>query len=486
MSVLQVLGLLPYFYGLLACLLLFVFASSYASTVRGVSLSLSAAQLSVFVVLTIFVLLFRFTLAPFSGFSMLILPFTQFYFCLITILSFASLLLLKEGILHSDLQIFEVSIFVLLAYLATVSLVFCNDFVSLYLGLEFQGLVLYILAAIRGNSLYSTEAGLKYFVLGSFASSVLLFGLSIIYGLTGTVNFQDLRFLIGLEYFSTDVTYLLLAVLFVVVGLLFKVGSVPFHFWVPDVYLGAPLPIVSFFALVPKIGAWVVLSRFVLSLDSYRYLFSDLFVVLGFSSVILALYGALAQSSFKRLIAYSAVGHAGYLLVNLGSFTSISFTANAVYLFIYTVSLLPVFIIMSLSYRTSTEGMHSIYDVGTLYRHSPLLVSIFAVSIFSLAGLPPFSGFVAKLYVLFSVLATTHFQLVVLFILLSVAGSVYYLKLVRLLFLSNNTKDSCFFSELSRPLAYCLLISFFVNISFPFWVNDFIALLDLYFNSFCQ
>ena len=483
--------LLPQVFYCLVLLVSLSLFSAYNIFYRSSGKSL-VLQISSFLIFNLF--LFAILLVPvfsfsyFGVFSSLVFSPTLNFYTLLALVSVVSVFFFYGSYSNnSDLNQFEVPVFMGFVLLSTLIVFYCNDFLVAYLGLEFQALALYVLAASRINSTYSTEAGLKYFVLGSFASCLLLLGISFLYGLTGLINFSDVGLFLLTPTNTFNTQAVLLSLLLIVLGLLFKVGAAPFHFWVADVYTGSPLVITAFFATVPKLAAWVLILK--LS-SSILYLFLDFFSVffslVGLFSLVVGAYGAVFQTSLKRILAFSAVSHTGYLLLSIASFHSMAFVSVLLYLTLYVLSLLPVFIILSLYFPriTTNSPLDSLYGLRYIYKHNPLLGLILVLSLFSLAGIPPFSGFFAKLYIFFNVVHAGYTYVAVLALFLSSASAIYYLKLVRFSFFFKNFREFVFFNQISRPVAYLISTLFVLNISFFVWGSDFLIILSQFQSNF--
>ena len=374
----------------------------------------------------------------------------------------------------SNLSNFEVPFFFSMATLASLLIVISGDLLTIYLSLELQALALYVIASSRTNSTYSVESGLKYFVMGSFASCILLLGFSILYGLTGTLSLSELT--VTVTY--ADKYYLnasVFASVLVVSGLLFKVGSAPFHFWVPDVYAGAPLVVTTFFALVPKISAWVIIVKILVSLISpFSFYFSNFFSFVSILSLIIAAYGAVSQNSLRRLIAYSAVGQTGYLILSIGTYSSEGLVSNLFYLIVYVLTLSPIFVLISVLQPRYSDGIQidSLKSLPFVYSYNPLSAVLFVVAFLSLAGIPPLAGFFSKLYVFYSIVMTNNIMLAILALLLSVVGAAYYLKVVRTTFSFKRKESHFFFYDFSRPSAYVFISTSLLSLFIPFWGAD--------------
>lgn len=463
--------------------------SAYSSFRRssGIALGVQAGYFFILGILLFIVLLFPYfyttVITTFSG--LFFSSFVSVYVLLILVSTCVVIILYNVSVTYFDLDIFEVPFFIVVVSVSTVVLVSASDFLVLYLGLELQALSLYVLATSRVNSTFSTEAGLKYFVMGSFASCLLLFGISVVYGLSGLVSFSELNTFLLLSLSSNAVEFsgFLLAFLFISVGLLFKIGAVPFHSWVPDVYTGVPLVISMFFSIVPKIAAWVLIVRLSISCFSlYISFFSSFFAIIGLVSLMVGVFGGVYQTSLKRLLAYSAISHTGYLLLGLSVFHFDGFTANFVYLFTYVLSLLPVFLIFgSYSSRNNKMPIDSLYGLSSIHKQSPILGLVLVTSFFSLAGIPPFSGFFTKLYVFYLLLSYDGYTVAAVALFLSAASAVYYLKLIRFNLFFKDAVRRVFLLEMSRSVAYCVIILFFLNISFFIWGADLLLIINFYY-----
>lgn len=339
---------------------------------------------------------------------------------------------------------FEYPLIILLTTLAMGILLGSHNFLSLYLALEIQSLGLYVLAAFKRGSAFSTEAGLKYFILGAFSSGLLLFGISLIYGSTGTVNFEDLgrAYLMVDSFDSTGVSVGLLGGLFFVsVGMLFKLAAAPFHMWIPDVYEGAPTSSTLYFALVPKLAILVCLSRvYYLSFYDFFYLWQGFLVFVSLSSMVVAALGALYQRKIKRFLAFSSIGHTGYILVALSTGSIQGLQALIVYTWIYMLMTLNVWTVLLASSRTGPAvdqdptPIKYMDELVVVARENPALGVAIGVGIFSMAGIPPMAGFFAKLYVFFAALEASLYGLAIVGVLASVVGAYYYLRWIKIIY----------------------------------------------------
>jgi NADH-quinone oxidoreductase subunit N len=332
---------------------------------------------------------------------------------------------------HARLAIFEYPILIILATVGMMMMISANDLIALYLGLELQGLALYVIAAFRTDSVRSSEAGLKYFVLGALSSGMLLYGCSLIYGFTGTTGFsgiaaaaspgeQNLGLIFGLVFFMA--------------GLAFKISAVPFHMWTPDVYEGSPTPVTAFFASAPKIAAMAMFLRAVLTaFPEITHQWQQIVVFISIASMVLGAFAAIGQSNIKRLMAYSSIGHMGFALVGLATGDLAGAQAVIVYLVIYLVMNLGVFACI-LSMRRSDGMVEEIEELAGLSRNSPIMAFLLAMLMFSLAGIPPLAGFFAKFYVFLAAINAGLYTLAVIGVLSSVVGAYYYLRIIKIMY----------------------------------------------------
>nr|AGH24312.1 NADH dehydrogenase subunit 2 [Reclinomonas americana ATCC 50633] len=352
--------------------------------------------------------------------------------------SLVAILISFDYIQKERINFFEYMILILLATLGMLLIISSYDLMSMYLAIEFQSLCLYVLAAFKRNSLFSVEAGLKYFVLGAFSSGIMLFGISIIYGFTGVTGFEDLGKL--LIFSSNDSLIsssgIILGIVFVSVGLLFKIYAVPFHVWVPDVYQGSPTIVTAFFAIAPSISVLTLLTRLYTSVlhDLITY-WQPVFIFCSIASMLLGSLGALSQKRIKRLLAYSAIGHVGYILIALSTGTPEGIRGLLVYAVIYIIMSTCFFtILISLRKKYSGNQIVTIDELRALYKSNPVLSSTLAIVLFSMAGIPPLAGFFSKLYVFLPAIHEGLFLLVLVGILASVISAVYYLGLVKIMY----------------------------------------------------
>lgn len=335
----------------------------------------------------------------------------------------------------------EFYILFLLSMIGMLTVILANDMLIFFLGLELQSLAFYLLASYKQWSLYANEAGLKYFLLGSLSSGLLLCGCCFLYGTLGTLNFEEFSYFFALQDlniygdFSVYSLSVYIGLLLFLVSIFFKLGGVPFHVWLPDVYSGVPTGFLIFFAFVPKIALLGFVVRFIyFVLDkSFYHIWDTLYFSIGFLSLIFGLIGALYQENIKRLFAYSAISQVGYLLILVSLGTVESFISYFLYLFIYIITgVIFLGTIIVLREWTGSGSVNKlVLSFGNVYRSNYVLCSLFVLSLFSISGIPPLSGFFGKIYIFSSLLLADMYLISIVVIILSGFGSIYYIKLIR-------------------------------------------------------
>jgi NADH-quinone oxidoreductase subunit N len=362
--------------------------------------------------------------------------FTRYAKLLVLLGSGACMLMSMRFIERMQMNRFEFPILFLFATLGMMMMVSANDLMSLYMGLELQSLALYVAAAFRRDTLRSTEAGLKYFVLGALSSGMLLYGISLVYGFVGTTNFDQLATAIAAirEGEQALPMGLIFGLVFVAAGLAFKVSAVPFHMWTPDVYEGAPTIVTAFFATAPKIAALTLFIRvmsepFAALTDQWQ----QILVFISLASMLLGAFAALSQSNIKRLMAYSSIGHVGYALVGLAAGTQAGVEAILVYITIYLIMTIGTFGCI-LAMRRDGRMVETITDLAGLSKSQPLMALALCLFMFSMAGIPPLLGFWGKWYVFAAALDAGLTMLVVVGVLASVVGAFYYIRIIKIMY----------------------------------------------------
>jgi len=344
--------------------------------------------------------------------------------------SAGTLILSLDYLTKENLQKAEYGVLVLLATLGMMVLISANDLIALYLGLELMSLPLYVIASSNRDNAKSTEAGLKYFVLGALSSGMLLYGASLIYGFTGTVNFAG----IAKAAQGGAGIGLIFGIVFLFAGFCFKISAVPFHMWTPDVYEGAPTPVTAFFAAAPKVAGIAIFVRAtIVAFPGVTHSWQQIVVFVAIASMALGAFAAIGQKNIKRLMAYSSIGHMGFALVGLAAGTAEGVQGVLIYMAIYVGMTLGTFACI-LAMRRDGVAVENISDLAGLSRTKPAIAFMFAMLLFSLAGVPPLAGFFGKFYVFLAAVNAGLFTLAVLGVLSSVVGAFYYLAIVKVMY----------------------------------------------------
>ncbi|MEQ1520957.1 MAG: NADH-quinone oxidoreductase subunit NuoN [Aestuariivirga sp.] len=326
---------------------------------------------------------------------------------------------------------FEYPILVMLASVGMMMMISANDLISLYVGLELQSLSLYVVAAIDRDSARSSEAGLKYFVLGALSSGMLLYGASLVYGFTGTTTFPQIAAALSASGSSLGLVF---GLVFIIAGLAFKVSAVPFHMWTPDVYEGAPTPVTAFFAAAPKIAAMALFTRVMISpFAAVVQDWQQILVFVSIASMVLGAFAAIGQNNIKRLLAYSSIGHMGFALVGLAAGSPEGVQGVIVYMMIYLISTLGVFACV-LAMRRKGQHLEQVSDLAGLAQNNKALAFVFAMLMFSLAGIPPLAGFFGKYFVFLAAVKSGLYALAIIGVVASVVGAYYYLRIVKIIY----------------------------------------------------
>jgi NADH-quinone oxidoreductase subunit N len=327
---------------------------------------------------------------------------------------------------------FEFPVLMLLSVTGMMVMASASNMMTLYLGLELQSLALYVLAAFARDDLRSSEAGLKYFVLGALASGLLLYGISLVYGFSGTMDFEALAKVLARPESASP--GLIVGIVFVLVGLAFKISAVPFHMWTPDVYEGSPTPVTVFFSTAPKVAAFALLLRVMATPFGHLVgAWQELIVLVSIASMILGALAAIGQTNIKRLMAYSSIGHMGYALIGLAVGTPEGIRGVLVYLVVYVFMSAGTFACI-IAMQRGGRSLERISDLNGLGRTDPALALAMAVFMFSMAGVPPLSGFFGKLYVFLAAVQGGMWTLAIIGVLTSVVGAYYYLRVVKVMY----------------------------------------------------
>jgi NADH-quinone oxidoreductase subunit N len=406
------------------------------------------------------------TLMTFGG-SFIVDPFGRFLKLLALAGSACAILMSIDYLAVEKQQRFEYPVLILLSTTGMLMLISAADLIALYLGLELMSLSLYVVAAFNRDSTRSSEAGLKYFILGALSSGMLLYGASLVYGFTGTVTFAGIA-----KAANQDSIGLIMGLVFLFAGFCFKVSAVPFHMWTPDVYEGAPTPITAFFAAAPKVAGMAMFVRAtIMAFPGVVPQWQKIVVFVAIASMALGAFAAIGQRNFKRLMAYSSIGHMGFALIGLAAATSDGIEGVLVYMAIYITMTLGTFAVI-LAMRRDGHVVEGIGDLAGLASTNPTMAFFLAMLLFSLAGIPPLAGFFAKFYVFLAAIKAGLFGLAVIGVITSVVGAYYYLSIVKIMYFDEPVRP---FAPMAPELKIVLALTGLFNILFFVYPGPLVA-----------
>ena len=395
---------------------------------------------------------------------------------IITLVSAFFVLVISPSYLKT-FKIFKIEypVLILSSVLGMMVMISSNDLMVFYMGLELQSLALYVLATFNRDQLKSSEAGLKYFVLSALSSGLLLYGCSLVYGFSGSTNFDIISYQLNSNEYA-----LTFGIVFILVGLAFKISAVPFHMWAPDVYEGSPTSVTLFFTMVPKIAALTVFIRFLYV--PFLNLIDQWQIIIIFLSIASMLFGAIAaigQKNIKRLIAYSSISHIGYTLAGLTTGSNDGIQSSIIYITIYVIMNLALFSCL-LMLKRNNKYYENIEDLSGLSRNHPLLSLSFLIILFSLAGIPPLAGFFAKFYVFMAVLEQSMYFLAIVGLLSTVIAAFYYLRIIKIIYFDRETdkfdRDHSLWLKFSVTFSTILILFYFI---FPSELIDLVSRINI-------
>ena len=392
----------------------------------------------------------------------IVIDYLASFMKIITLLSAFLVLVVSSNYLKL-LKIFKIEypILILSSVLGMMIMISSNDLIVFYMGLELQSLALYVLATFDRDKIKSSEAGLKYFVFSALSSGLLLYGCSLIYGFTGSTNFNEIA-----NQLNSNEYALTFGIVFILVGLAFKISAVPFHMWAPDVYEGSPTSVTLFFTMVPKIAALTVFIRFLYV--PFLNLIEQWQMILVFLSIASMLFGAIAaigQKNLKRLVAYSSIGHVGYALAGLATGSNEGIQSSVIYITIYILMNLGLFCCL-LMMKRNNEYYENIDDLSGLSKNHPLLALSLLIILFSLAGIPPLAGFFAKFYIFKTVVEQSMYFLAIVGLLSTVIAAFYYLRLIKIMYFDKEKEkydtDHSLWLKFSLSVSTLLILIYFI------------------------
>lgn len=375
--------------------------------------------------------------------------FTALMKALTFVATAVAILMSRDFMQREKLARFEFSVLLVLAATGMGMMISANDLIALYMGIELQSLALYVIAAINRDSLRSTEAGLKYFVLGALSSGLLLYGASLIYGFSGATGFGEIAMAFQPENGQLPIA-MTIGLVFLIAGLAFKISAVPFHMWTPDVYEGAPTAVTAFFAAAPKLAGMAIFLRVMMTAFPDAIIaWQQIIIFVSCASMILGAFAAIGQQNIKRLMAYSSIGHMGFALVGFAAGTQDGVAGVVLYMALYAVMTLGTFACI-LSMRRDGGMVERIDNLAGLSQTRPFMAACLAIMMFSLAGIPPMAGFFGKLFVFRAAIDAGLYGLSILGVLSSVVGAYYYLRIVKIMYIDTPSEDN--FDPMPREL----------------------------------
>ena len=405
-----------------------------------------------------------------------IIDYLSSFMKLITIIAALMALIISSNYLKTfKILKIEYPILVICAVLGMMVMISSNDLIVFYIGLELQSLSLYVLSSFNRDEIKSSEAGLKYFVLSALSSGLLLYGCSLIYGFSGSTNFEVIA-----NNLNTNEYALTFGIVFILVGLAFKISAVPFHMWAPDVYEGSPTSVTLFFTMVPKIAALTVFIRFlyvpfVNLIDQWQMIL----IFLSIASMVFGAIAAIGQRNLKRLIAYSSIGHIGYTLAGLTTGTNEGIQSSIIYITIYIVMNLGLFSCL-LMLKRNNKYYETLDDLSGLSKKHPLLSLCLLVALFSLAGIPPLAGFFAKFYIFKAVIEQSMYFLAIVGLLSTVIAAFYYLRIIKIIYFDEEREkydeDHSFWLKFSLSVSTILILIYFI---FPGQIIDVVSKINI-------
>ena len=406
----------------------------------------------------------------------IVIDYLSSFMKIVTLLAAFLVLVISSNYLKT-FKIFKIEypILILSSVLGMMIMISSYDLIAFYMGLELQSLALYVLATFNRDQLKSSEAGLKYFVLSALSSGLLLYGCSLIYGFTGSTNFEVIA-----QQLNSNEYALTFGIVFILVGLAFKISAVPFHMWAPDVYEGSPTSVTLFFTMVPKIAALTVFIRFLYV--PFINLIEQWQTILIFLSIASMLFGAIAaigQTNLKRLVAYSSIGHVGYTLAGLATGSNDGIQNSVIYITIYILMNLGLFSCL-LMLKRNNQYYEEIEDLSGLSKNHPLISLSLLVILFSLAGIPPLAGFFAKFYIFKSVIEQSLYFLAIVGLLSTVVAAFYYLRIIKIIYFDEEKEkydsDHSLWLKFSLTASTILILIYFI---FPGQLIEVVAKINI-------
>ena len=463
---------IPDIFWILSTTLLLIASVTISSKVKSLKISKLVIELTIpIILLSLFFLVLLKDLNIISTLTLKIDSFYYFFRLLFLIFFFFCLYTYKYSFFLDKIYLYEFPIILLLSVEGSFLMLMTDNLFTFYLALELQNLCFYIMASLKRYSNFSTEAGLKYFLLGVFSSSILLFGISLIYGILGTLDLREINILISYEQFNNLNYLLVISLFFFICGLLFKFGSFPFHYWVMDVYEGSPTIVTMFFSIFPKIvlAFFFVKLYFLLFIFDLRF-FSILFLICGLFSIFIGILNAMYQYKIKRFFAYSSIVNVGFILIAFSIMTFDGFFSGLYFVFCYLFSISLIFFLLINIRRYNLKEFFNLFDFSKLNSSNTIILIYICFIFLSFAGIPPLIGFFGKFFVFFSLFNSYNYLVLFILLFLSVISSFYYLRVIRFIYFTKIFEFNYFYYI---NLNYMFYLIFYFNVLFFFFFDFF-------------
>ena len=402
---------------------------------------------------------------------------TKYIKLFILILAFLVIYISSNYLKKNQIYFFEYPVLLLFSILGMLVMISANDLIVLYISIELQSLSLYVLVALRRGSIKGSEAALKYFILGSIASAVILYGCSMVYSVVGATNYEIIK---QFSDQSFDNLILSLGLVLIISGVAFKLSAAPFHMWTPDVYEGSPTSVTTVLITLPKLAALIVLVNLLLyPFQNQTITWVPIIIIISILSMAIGSISALKQDNLKRLFAFSTIANIGYVMIGLASVNDEAIKASFLYMFIYTLATLGIFSFIMILRREDRQ-LVTVSDISGLSRSKPLLALSVAILLLSLAGIPPFGGFFGKLFIFTAAIEAGNLYLAIAGVIFSVISAYYYLKIIKTMYLDESSEELNY--NLDQKQFFVIILMAFLMLFFVIYANTLISFINFIYS----
>jgi NADH-quinone oxidoreductase subunit N len=402
---------------------------------------------------------------------------TKYIKLFILILAFLVIYISSNYLKKNQIYFFEYPVLLIFSILGMLVMISANDLIILYISIELQSLSLYVLVALRRGSIKGSEAALKYFILGSIASAVILYGCSMVYSVVGATNYEIIK---QFSDQSFDNLILSLGLVLIISGIAFKLSAAPFHMWTPDVYEGAPTSVTTVLITLPKLAALIVLVNLLIyPFQNQTITWVPIIIIISILSMAIGSISALKQDNLKRLFAFSTIANIGYVMIGLASVNDEAIKASFLYMFIYTLATLGVFSFIMILRREDRQ-LVTVSDISGLSRSKPLLALSVAILLLSLAGIPPFGGFFGKLFIFTAAIEAGYLYLAIAGVIFSVISAYYYLKIIKTMYLDESSEELNY--NLDQKQLFIIILMAFIMLFFVIYAETLITFINFIYS----